>query len=75
MCILLVMSKILDAIREAIDKGDTSRYRIWKDLGISQGHLSKLMRGDRGLSIEAAERLVEYLNLEITIRQKKRKKE
>jgi transcriptional regulator with XRE-family HTH domain len=75
MRILLVMSKILDAIREAIEKGDTSRYRIWKDLGLSESHLSKLMRGDRGLSIEAAERLAEYLNLEISIRPKKRKKE
>jgi transcriptional regulator with XRE-family HTH domain len=75
MRMLLVMSKILDAIREAIEKGDTSRYRIWKDLGLSESHLSKLMRGERGLSIEAAERLAEYLNLEITIRPKMRKKE
>jgi len=75
MRILLVMSHILDAIREAIEKGDKSRYRIWKDLGISESHLSKLMRGERGLSIEAAERLAAYLDLEITIRPKKRKEQ
>jgi len=69
------MSQILDAIRKAIDKGAKSRYRIWKDTGISESHLSKLMRGERGLSIEAAERLAEYLNLEITIRPKRREKE
>jgi len=67
------MSKILDEIRDAIEKGDTTRYRISKDLGISESHLSKLMRGERGLSIEAAERLAVYLNLEITIRPQQRK--
>ena len=68
------MSQILDAIREAIETGDKTRYRIWKDTGISESHLSKLMRGERGLSIEALERLAEYLNLEITICPKRRKK-
>ena len=70
----MVMSKILDAIREAITTGDKSRYRIWKDTGISESHLSKLMRGERGLSIEAVERLAEYLDLEIVIRKRKRSK-
>ena len=74
MCILLVMSNILDAIREAIETGDKTRYRIWKDTGISESQLSKLMRGKRGLSIEALERLAEYLNLEIVIRKRKRSK-
>jgi len=69
------MSKILDTIRQAIEAGSKTRYRIWQETGISQSQLSKLMRGKRGLSIEALERLAEYLNLEISIRPKKRKKE
>ena len=68
------MSQILDAIREAIETGDKTRYRIWKDTGISESQLSKLMRGKRGLSIEALERLAEYLDLEIVIRKRKRSK-
>ena len=72
--IIRVMSQILDAIREAIETGDKTRYRIWKDTGISESQLSKLMRGKRGLSIEALERLAEYLNLEIVIRKRKRSK-
>lgn len=68
------MSEILDAVRQAIRTGTKTRYRIWKETGISQGQLSKLMRGQRGLSIEALERLAKCLDLEITIRPKRRKK-
>jgi len=68
------MSQILDAIREAIEASGKTRYRIWKDTGISESQLSKLMRGKRGLSIEALERLAEYLDLEVVIRKRKRSK-
>ncbi|MDP6718039.1 MAG: helix-turn-helix transcriptional regulator [Pirellulaceae bacterium] len=68
------MAPILDDIRKAIDASDTSRYRISKETGISESSLCQLMAGTKGLSIEAVERLAEYLNLEITIRPKRRKK-
>jgi transcriptional regulator with XRE-family HTH domain len=68
------MSQILDAIREEMDASGKTRYRIWKDTGISESQLSKLMRGKRGLSIEALERLAEYLDLEVVIRKRKRSK-
>ena len=68
------MGGVLDDIRKAIDAGDKTRYRIWKETGITQAQLSKLMRGQRGLSIEALERLVDCLGLEILIRPKRRRK-
>jgi transcriptional regulator with XRE-family HTH domain len=68
------MAIIFDAIRRAIEQGDRSRYRIAKDTGISQSHLSRLMSGERGLGTEAAERLADYLGLEIIIRPKRRRK-
>ena len=51
-----------------------TRYRIAKESNLSQSQLSRLMSGERGLSIEALEVLAECLGLEITIRPKKRKK-
>ena len=69
------MATILDAIREAIERDERSRYRIAKDIGVTQGHLSRLMSGERGLSVDAVERLAEYLGLEIIIRPKRQRKD
>ena len=68
------MGQILDAIREAIEASDKTRYRIAKDTGISQPQLSRLMSGERGLSIDALERLADYLGLEIVMRPKRRRR-
>ena len=71
---MMGMTRILDAICEAIEASDKTRYRIAKDTGISQAHLSRLMSGERGLSIDTLERLADYLGLEITIRHRRRQK-
>lgn len=71
---MIDMGRTLDAICEAIEASDKTRYRIAKDTGISQAHLSRLMSGERGLSIDALERLADYLGLEITIRHRRRQK-
>ena len=66
------MGRILDDIRKAIKASKKSRYAISKDTGISQGQLSDLMAGKKGLSIESLERLADYLGLEIVARRKRR---
>ena len=71
---MMGMARILDAICDAIEASDKTRYRIAKDTGISQTQLSRLMSGERGLSIDALERLADYLELEITIRPKQRRR-
>lgn len=68
------MGRILDAICEAIETSNKSRYRIAKETGISQAQLSRVMSGERGLSIDALERLADYLELEIIIRSRHRRK-
>ena len=68
------MGKILAEIRTAIESCGQSRYAISKATGIDQGHLSKLMAGEKGLSIEKLERLCDHLQLEITITSKRRKR-
>ena len=68
----LAMPPVLDAICEAIEASDKTHYRIAKDTGISQAQLSRLMSGERGLSLAALEQLAEYLDMEIVIRPKRR---
>lgn len=65
-------TKLSDALRAAIEKAGVSRYQIAKETGITQSSLSRFVASGRGLSIDAADKLCEYLDLEIVERQKKR---
>ena len=71
---ILTMTPILDDIRKAIKNSDATRYRISKDTGINESQLSALMAGRKGLSIEALERLADYLRLNVVLKPKSRKK-
>jgi len=68
----LSMSRILTAIRKAIDESGQTRYQISQRTGIAQSQLSRLMSGERGLSVEGIETLADYLGLEIVIRPRRR---
>jgi len=48
-----------------------SRYRISKESGVAASQLSRLVNGERGLSIEAMERVAEVLGFEIVLRRKR----
>ena len=67
------MAGLENTIRKAIETSGQSRYRIAKETGVSQAHLSRLMSGERGLSVEMLERLAPHLGLEIVIRPAKRR--
>lgn len=66
------MSKILGAIRKAIQAGGKSRYRLAKETGIDQAQMSRLMSGAGAMRDENLERLPDALGLEILIRPTKR---
>jgi DNA-binding Xre family transcriptional regulator len=68
------VSKILDKIRKEIRESETSRYRISKEIGISEAQLSRLMAGKSGLSIDSLEKICDFLNIEIVIQTKRRRK-
>ena len=68
-----IMGTIYDQLRQAIQAGNVTCYRLWKDADIDQGQLSRFMAGISGLSVESVERIADCLNLEIVIRPKKRK--
>lgn len=62
------MATVLETLRRAVEQSDETRYRIAKESGINASQLARLVSGERGLSLETAERLAEYLGLEITVR-------
>lgn len=65
---MFLMGNVLDDLRKAIKTSGKSRYRLWKETGIDQSHLAKLLSGEAGLSFEKMERLATALNLEIVTR-------
>lgn len=68
------MGRLLDELRDAIEASGKTRYRIAQESGIAESVLSRLMSGERGLSIDALETLAEYLGLEIVMRPKRRRR-
>ena len=68
------MGKLIDEIRNAVNESNLSQYKIAKDTGLDKAQLSRLMSGERGLSIDSAEKLVDYLGLEISIRRRRKKR-
>lgn len=64
------MSKLVDEIRRAVETSGKTRYRIAKESGVSAGQLSRLVNGERGMTVDTIERLADYLGLQITIEPK-----
>lgn len=67
------MAKLLDAIRKAINTGEESPASVAKRAGVARSQISRLLSGERGVSVDVAERLAEALGLQITIGRKGRK--
>ena len=68
------MAKLVDAMRQAVETSGKTRYRIAKESGVSAGQLSRLVSGERGMTVDTIERLAEYLGLEIRIAPKEKKR-
>lgn len=56
-----------DQIRRAVDASDLTRYRICKEIGLSESTLSRFMAGKGGLSLDALDKLADLLRLVIAV--------
>jgi hypothetical protein len=61
-----------DQLRQAVRESELTRYTISVRTGIDQGTLCRFIRGERGMSLDSADRLMECLGLEIRPRRRKR---
>ena len=59
--------KLSDQIRLAVDQSELSRYRIAKSTSISHPTMSRFMARRGGLSMEFADRVADFLDLNILI--------
>jgi plasmid maintenance system antidote protein VapI len=58
-------------LRRAIRKSELSCYALSQATGVDQGTLSKFLSGQRGLSLDSVDRLVETLGLTLTAQKKR----
>ena len=68
------MCELLKAIKAAIAASGETRYRIAKESGVTQGQLSRLVSGERGLTIESVDKLADALGYKIVLIPKRRNK-
>jgi len=64
---------ISEQLRQAIMTAPESRYRIARGSGVSEGQLSRFVRGESGLTLDTVDVLAEYLELEVVRRPKRRR--
>lgn len=62
------MGEIYDQVRQTIASRGVLQSRIAEQAKISNALLSRFVSGERGLSVEALERLLAVLNLEVVLR-------
>ncbi len=54
-------------LKEVLEREGVTAYRLWKDLGIDQGQLSRLFKRKANLSMEAFERIADYLQYDLVL--------
>lgn len=64
---------LLNDIRDVMDSSGITRYRVAQETGLSQSLLSRVMSGERALSIATAEALLDYFGYEIVVRPKSKR--
>ena len=64
------MGQLTKAIAAAIKASDETPYAIAEGAGVARSQLSRMMRGESGMTADTIERLADYLGLRITIEPK-----
>ena len=59
-------------LREVLKREGVTAYRLWKDLRIDQGQLSKFFHGKVNISLEMLEQIADYLCYDLMLVKRKR---
>ena len=59
-------------LREVLKREGVTAYRLWKDLGIDQGQLSKFFHGRVNISLEMLEEIADHLGYDLALVKRKR---
>jgi plasmid maintenance system antidote protein VapI len=61
-----MMKTIVDQLRKAIAQSKQTEYMVAKGSGVSQSVVNRFVHGERGISLDTAAKLCEYLGLKLT---------
>jgi transcriptional regulator with XRE-family HTH domain len=61
-----------DRLKEVLKKERVKAYRLWKDLGIDRGQLSKFFSGKVNISLGMLEQIADYLGYDLVLVKRKR---
>ncbi len=64
---------IMEELAKAIENSEHSRYEIWRQTGVDQSVLHRIVNGG-SCSIETADRLCKFLGLELVQGRKRKSK-
>ena len=64
-----------EQLKKAIQEGRLSQAALARGTGLSEGQISRFLRGERGLSLESIDKLLDVLELEIVIRPRRKGKD
>lgn len=56
-----------NCLKEVLKRERVTAYRLWKDVGVDQGELSRFFKGKQNISLEKLEQICRYLNYEIKL--------
>jgi len=59
-------------LREVLKREGVSAYRLWKDLEIDKGQLSRFFHGKQSISLTKLEQIADYLGYDIEFVKRKR---
>jgi transcriptional regulator with XRE-family HTH domain len=68
----MIAEQLRVAIQEAIWKSGVPQAELARRIGLSPAQVSRFLKGERGLSLEAIDVMMEVLGLEVVIRPRKR---
>jgi len=58
-------------LREVLRREKVSRYRLWKDLRIDQGEMSRFFHGKQNISLVKLEQIADYLGYDLELVKRK----
>ncbi|MDY0280870.1 MAG: helix-turn-helix transcriptional regulator [Salinivirgaceae bacterium] len=54
-------------LKNIMEQEKVTAYRLWKDIGIDQGQLSRFLHGEESISLKKLEQIADYLGYDLKL--------